>query len=197
MLFLKELTILDWIILTILMGSIVSSFLKGFVREAISLGSAVVGLLIASWFYSTAGALVAPYVKTQDVASLVGFAMIFFGVLFLGAGVSFLVNRFLEVVQLKGFDRLLGAAFGFARGWVVGSVLFMILTAFPVQIENVQDAKLAPYLLASARVLVLATPASLKAKFRDGYQKVQEFWKRDMIPQAATSDPSSSAFALV
>jgi membrane protein required for colicin V production len=161
---LKELTILDWVVLIILMGSIVSSILKGFARET-----------------SSAGAFVAPYVKTQDIASLVGFALIFFGILLLGAAISLLVNHFLQAVHLKWFDRFLGAAFGFVRGWIIGAVLFLILTAFPVQIENVRSAKFAPYLLAGARVLVLITPSSLKTKFLDGYRRVQECWKREVV----------------
>lgn len=179
--FLKELTILDWIVLLILTGSIVSSVLKGFARETISLGSAVVGLLLASWFYHWPGSLVAPYVRTQDIASLVGFTSIFFGVLLLGVVISALVNKFLQAAHLQWFDRFLGAAFGFVRGWVIGSVLFLMLTAFPIQLENVRDARLAPYLLAGARVLVILTPSSLKTKFLEGYRKVQEFWKRQVI----------------
>jgi membrane protein required for colicin V production len=67
------------------------------------------------------------------------------------------------------------------RGWIIGSVLFLILTAFPVQIEKVKEARLAPYLLVGARVLVTVTPSSLKAKFLDGYDRVQKLWEREAI----------------
>jgi membrane protein required for colicin V production len=176
--FISELNVLDWIVVVIVVSSVISSILKGFAREAISLAAVILGLLLASWFYPQAGSLVSAYVKTQEIASLVGFALIFIGILLAGAVISFVVTKFLRVVDLQWFDRLLGAAFGFASGWLVGSVIFLGLTAFPVQIETVHQAMLGPYLLLSARVLVVMTPASLKEQFLDGYDKVRGLWEK-------------------
>ena len=176
--FVSELNVLDWIVVVIIVSSVISSILKGFAREAISLAAVILGLLLASWFYPQAGSLVSAYVKTQEIASLVGFALIFIGILLAGAVISFVVTKFLRVVDLQWFDRLLGVAFGFARGWLVGSVIFLGLTAFPVQIETVQRAMFGPYLLLSARVLVVMTPASLKEQFLEGYDKVRSLWER-------------------
>ena len=176
--FISELNVLDWIVVVIVASSVISSILKGFAREAISLAAVILGLLLASWFYPQAGSLVSAYVKTQEIASLVGFALIFIGILLAGAVISFVVTKFLRVVDLQWFDRLLGAAFGFARGWLVGSVIFLGLTAFPVQIETVQRAMFGPYLLLSARVLVVMTPASLKEQFLEGYDKVRSLWEK-------------------
>ena len=176
--FVSELNVLDWIVVVIVVSSVISSILKGFAREAISLAAVILGLLLASWFYPQAGSLVLPYVKTQEIASLVGFALIFLGILLAGAVISFVATKFLRVVDLQWFDRLLGAAFGFVRGWLVGSVIFLGLTAFPVQIDTVQQATLGRYLLLSARVLVVVTPAPLKQQFLEGYERVRELWEK-------------------
>jgi membrane protein required for colicin V production len=117
-------------------------------------------------------------VKTDAIASLVGFGLIFLGVLLAGAVVSFVATRFLRVVDLQWFDRLLGGAFGFVRGWLVGSVIFLGLTAFPVRIETVQQSILGPYLLLSARVLATVTPTALKQQFLEGYEQVRALWER-------------------
>lgn len=178
--FLFEFTLLDWLILVLLVVSIVSSFLKGFARETISLASVVVGLLLASWFFPLFGHLFGAFVKTQDIASLLGFATIFFGSILLGVMISLIVNKLLEAVHLRWFDRLLGAAFGLIRGWLIGAVLFMMLTAFPVQLDSVKNARLAPYLLAGARALALVTPNPLKAKFLEGYRKVEKYWSETL-----------------
>lgn len=176
--FISELNILDWVVLVIVVSSVISSILKGFVREAISLGAVILGLLLASWFYPQAASLVLPYVKTQEIASFVGFALIFLGILLAGGLIRLIVTRFLRVVDLQWFDRLLGAAFGFVRGWLVGSVIFLGLTAFPVQLDAIQHSTLGPYLLLSARVLVEVTPASLKQQFLDGYMEVRKLWEK-------------------
>ena len=176
--FISELNVLDWIVVVIVVSSVISSILKGFAREAISLAAVILGLLLASWFYPQAGSLVSAFVKTQEIASLVGFALIFIGIVLLGAVISFVVAKFLRVVDLQWFDRLLGAAFGLARGWLVGSIIFLGLTAFPVQIETVEQATLGPYLVLTARVLVVMTPASLKEQFLEGYDQVRSLWEK-------------------
>lgn len=176
--FVSELNVLDWIVVVIVVSSVISSVLKGFVREAISLAAVILGLLLASWFYPQAANLVLAYVKTQEIASLVGFALIFLGVLLAGGVISFVATKVLRVVDLQWFDRLLGAAFGFLRGWLVGSVIFLGLTAFPVQIDTVQQATLGPHLLLSARVLSVVTPTPLKQQFLDGYEHVRKLWEK-------------------
>jgi membrane protein required for colicin V production len=178
--FLVEFTLLDWIILLLVVASIVSSFLKGFARETISLVSVITGLLLASWFFPLLGHFFGTFVKTQDIASLLGFASIFFGCVLLGVVISLMVNKLIETVHLRWFDRLLGAAFGLIRGWLIGAVLFLMLTAFPVQLESIQKARLAPYLLAGARALALVTPSPMKAKFLEGYRKVEKYWRETL-----------------
>jgi membrane protein required for colicin V production len=176
--FVSEFNVLDWVVVVIVVSSVISSILKGFAREAISLAAVILGLLLASWFYPQAASLVLAYVKTEEIASLVGFALIFLGIVLAGAVISFVVTRFLRVADLQWFDRLLGAVFGFARGWLVGSVIFLGLTAFPVQIDTIQRSTLGPYLLLSARVLVEVTPATLKQQFLDGYAEVRKLWEK-------------------
>src|SRR5262249_25789591 len=63
--FASDLNVLDWIVVLVVVSSVISSILKGFARETISLGAVIAGLLLASWFYPQAGSLVLAYVKTQ------------------------------------------------------------------------------------------------------------------------------------
>jgi membrane protein required for colicin V production len=174
--FILELTLLDWIVLLVLAVSIISSLLKGFARETISLASVVVGLLLASWFYPFLGPFFSNYVKTRDIANLLGFTTIFFGCVVLGVLISYFVNRILRAAHLQWFDRLLGGAFGLIRGWLIGAGLFLMLTAFPVKLDSVKEAKLSPYLLAGARAMALITPKVLRDKFLEGYHKVERYW---------------------
>ena len=185
--FLAELSVLDWMVFAILVTSVVSSIRSGFTREAISFGSTVAGLLLAAWFYPVVGEFFLPYVMTHDIASLLGFLLIFLSTLLLGAVTSRLVKKILQVASLEWYDRLLGAAFGIVRAWLVGAVLFLMLTAFPVNLESVQNARLAPYLLAGARVLVIVTPSSVKTKFVESYQKIERLWSDTQKKQKDSS----------
>ncbi len=175
--FLAGMTFLDWIFLAILIASVAGGISKGFSREVIALASVVIGLMLACWFFPSAGRFYSDFVKTPDIANLLGFITIFVGCIVLGAVVSLLVGKFLKAVSLQWYDRFLGAAFGLLRGWLIGSVLFMILTTFPVKLDSVKNAKFSPYLLVGARVISVAVPTELKNKFLEGYRQVQKFWQ--------------------
>ena len=116
-------------------------------------------------------------VKTESFALFLGFAVVFLGTLLVGAVVVWVIQKILKVTRLQWFDRLLGAAFGLIRGWVLGSIVFLALTSFNVQQERVMTSQLAPYFLPGARVIALATPYDLKARFMAGYAAVEKWWR--------------------
>ena len=183
---LEDLTNLDWLVLAILLISMVGSYIRGFARELISLSAVIVGLVLACWLYHDVGSFLIPYVKTEDIASFCGFIIIFVLTLLAGGVLSYWVRNFLRFVDLQWIDRLLGLAFGLLRGCLISSVLFMVLTTFPFQIESVKKAQFAPYLLLGARVISIVTPSSMKTKFMDGYQKVKQFWQEEIKNKAVT-----------
>jgi membrane protein required for colicin V production len=168
---------LDWIILAILVYSVVISTMRGFTREVIGLAAVLVGVLLASWFYRPFSRIFKDVVKTENLALFLGFSLIFIGTLLAGVLVIWLVTRFTKLVRMQWFDRLLGAAFGLIRGWLIGSVLFLGLTAFDVQADRVKASELAPLFLPGARVIAAATPYELKAKFLVGYRAVERWWR--------------------
>ena len=68
---------LDVVLLLILAVSVVASFRKGFSREVIGLVSVVLALLLGTWFYGTASALLQPYLSSRSVANFAGFFLVF------------------------------------------------------------------------------------------------------------------------
>src|SRR5262245_35282154 len=114
-------SLLDWAVLAILVYSIVISFMRGFVREIFRLASVVVALLLAAWFYRAIASLFKDVVKTENIALFLGFSIVFLGTLFVGLLVTWLITKFVKLAQIQWFDRCLGAAFGFIRGWVLGA----------------------------------------------------------------------------
>jgi membrane protein required for colicin V production len=183
---LQDLTKLDWLVLAILLVSMVGSFIRGFARELMSLSAVIVGLLLASWFYHEVGSFLIPYVKTEDVAFFSGFVAVFVFSLNFGGLLSLLVRNFLRFVDLQWIDRLMGLVFGLLRGCLISSILFMVMTTFPFQIESVEKAQFAPYLLVSARAISIVTPSTIKTKFLDEYEKIKQFWQKEIKNKAVT-----------
>jgi membrane protein required for colicin V production len=170
-------TLLDWLILAILVYCTAVSAYKGFIREGLGLATVLLAALIASWSSRGVAGLFKDVVRTENLALFLGFSIIFLAIVIAGFVAIWLITRFMKFAKLEWADRLLGAAFGLIRGWVIGAVLLLVLTAFEVQTERVRNSELAPLFLPGSRLLAAMTPYELKAKFLVGYRATERWWR--------------------
>ena len=63
----------------------------------------------------------------------------------LGTFLNFLMSKLLTITGLKLADRLLGAAFGVARGVIIVLVILFIASMFVSETHLWQDSQLIPY----------------------------------------------------
>jgi membrane protein required for colicin V production len=151
--------------------------MRGFVREIYIVIAVLVGSLLAGWLYRPVGNLFKDVVRTENLALFLGFSLIFLGIILVGAVITWLTTKFMKFAKLQWADRLLGAAFGFIRGWMIGAVILLGLTAFEVQTDRVKNSLLAPYFLPGSRAIAVMTPYELKAKFLVGYRAIERLWQ--------------------
>jgi membrane protein required for colicin V production len=175
---LSQLTFLDILFGGIIVLSTVLALTKGLAKEIVSLVALVSGLVLASLYYRGPASWFAEFSRSDAVAGLLGFMIIFLGCLLVGALIAFLINRFIKMASLQWMDRLLGGLYGFLRGWAVASIIVLALIAFPVRPEAVARSHFAPYLLAGARAAAMIVPRDLKDKFYEQYQKVLHTWNQ-------------------
>ncbi len=170
---------LDLVLLLVIALSVLAGFFKGFARTSFGLLSLVLALACGLWFYPLVAGWVDQWVSSVHAANMIGFAIIFVGVLIAGALLGALVAKLLQVVHLSWLDRLLGGAFGVIRGVLLGAVLILVMMAFSVQPppRSVARSQVAPYVLETARGLAAAAPHEMKEGFRKSYDKVKEAWK--------------------
>jgi membrane protein required for colicin V production len=165
---------LDCILAAIVLASVASAVVKGFVRELIALGSVVLGLGLAAFGYGRAAAWFEDIAKSHEVALGLGFLAIFLATLLLGVLVSYVVRKLVQTVGLQWFDRLLGGVFGLLRGILVDAVILMVLVAFAIKPDAVRESALAPYITTGARGIALVMPASLRTQFHRGFERFHE-----------------------
>lgn len=174
---------LDYLLIAILLFSAIQSFRRGFSREVIGLAAMFFAFILAMWFYGLAGSLVSPLVSSARTANMIGFALVVFAVLLLGAVVGWIVSRFLRTVGLSFFDRLLGAAFGCIRGALIAMALLTAWTVFGEQTGAgaasgaVVHSRIAPYVLGASRLFVAIAPMDLKQSFHRYYSQAKSFWQ--------------------
>jgi len=168
----------DVLFAAVILLSTVCAFFKGMFREIIGIGVIVAGFALAVLYYRAPAAKIVGFGSSEIAAGLLGFLGIFLGCVLLGTIASFIVDRFLKAVKLKWVDRLLGAIFGFLRGWVFSVIIVLALTAFPANNSFTSRSLLVPYLLGSAGLLIHLTPGDLKEKFEVRSRQIINYWNK-------------------
>ena len=160
-------TFFDLIVLGVVLASVVAGALRGVVRALIATVALLVGLVVAARAYEWAGGWLRSFgvVETRAAADAAGFLLVAFLFLSAGFAAGALLRDTLKRAKLGWLDRALGASFGCLRGVAVCSAMYLALTAFPVRLGFVRDARTAPALAEGARVLALVTSSDLRARF--------------------------------
>lgn len=146
------LTILDIVVLAVVAVSALSAFIRGGVREILGLGSWVGAAVVAFLAYPTlqpmARAAIAQQLAADVVAAGGAFLLALIALKLIVGGIA----RMIEGSALGSLDKLLGLAFGVARGAAVVCVVYLV----------------ASYLIEPARQPAWVQEAYLIGPIRDG-----------------------------
>lgn len=137
---------LDYSIIGIIFLSIVISFFRGFLVEAVSLVTWVLAIIFGLKISSGYSANFSHYITSPLFRYIVVFLVVFFVILILGAIVGALVRMLVRKVGIGFFDRLFGIVFGAARGVLLVAVilLFINLSAYK-KADWVKESRLSPH----------------------------------------------------
>ena len=120
----------DCLLIAILAYSTIMAFVRGIILELFSLGGLIAGILLAAWNYQHVALLLGRLITSLATAQIVAFLLIIIGVMVLSTLLGKALNRTAHAIGLGFFDRLLGAAFGFVRGCLLGVAILMAVAAF-------------------------------------------------------------------
>jgi len=134
----------DYAIIGIVLFSIVISFFRGFLREAVSLVTWISGILIALKFADS----VQPYLTFVDSPMwqyIIAVILLFLIVFLFGMLVNIVLRLFVKTVGFGFMDRVLGVFFGIVRGVLITAVLLMFASAGSAKGDAVlKQSRLAP-----------------------------------------------------
>ncbi|GHV68207.1 hypothetical protein AGMMS49928_07110 [Spirochaetia bacterium] len=126
--------VIDFIFGAVILLLTIRCFLHGFVDEAFSMASIVLGLL-AAVFLNKNGAI---FIRTKILADvqilpeIMAFIAIFLIVFLVIKIVRAILKDIIKRVNLGGVDRILGLFFGLLEGFVVVSLILFVLTIQPL-----------------------------------------------------------------
>ena len=106
----------DWIIIAIVVTSCLIGLWRGFMREAISLATWIIGLWLAWTFSSSVEPMLGGLLSGPQVKVWVARLIILVLVVLAGNLIGFIVTRAVRYSPFGVADRLLGVLFGLLRG---------------------------------------------------------------------------------
>ena len=137
---------LDLIIVAVISWLTYRAFTVGLIREVVTTTAVILGAVLAGHFYSELSADIAFAIEDETWRDFVAFASIFIGVIVIGQVGASLLRRAASVLLLGWVDRIGGAAFGFAQGFLLVEVALFASITFPV--SSAVDAAIEASLLA-------------------------------------------------
>jgi membrane protein required for colicin V production len=166
---LTALNLFDWLLVAIMVYSTVAAFVRGFFREIFSLLGLAAGILLASWNYPQVaerlvGWLAIPF-ATAEIAAFLFIAIVVMVLCGLAGRVLATTAR---TIGLGFLDRVLGAGFGFARGFLLGAAVMLAAAAFVPQSAWLKKSQLSLYFLEGAHAVCFVVPTQLQERVRLG-----------------------------
>jgi membrane protein required for colicin V production len=154
-------TAVDIVVVLVILLSAILAFIRGFVREALALGT----WLVAVYFAFTQYPLIVPFLEKEitnpmlrDFAS----GLVVFGIVMLVLiPIGFYVRSFIKGDQITSIDRSFGFVFGAGRGYLLISIVYLIVSWLmpeEKQPEWLKEANTKPVLIYGANLIKEAIP---------------------------------------
>jgi membrane protein required for colicin V production len=164
---------LDWLLAVLVVYSTVRAAMRGLARELFALGGLIVGFVLACWYYAPVALYLRGLVNSQPLAEFCAFLLILSAVMVIAALAGAMIHRTASAVGLSALDRLGGAAFGAARGVVLGAAMLLAVTAFLPTAPWIQGSKFSPYLLRASHAVSFVMPRHLKHQLVEGLDRIK------------------------
>jgi len=118
----------DGLIIAVVLLSAIISFFRGFVREAISLGAWVCGIVFALRYGADLGGVIfGSFLKSPTMQYVLGFIVILLGALIIGMIINIVIRGLMQRRGISFVDGAAGIIFGVARGVLVVSVIILLI----------------------------------------------------------------------
>ena len=120
-----SLQLIDYVMLGVIALSMLTGLFRGFLKELTTLCVWGLAIWLGLSYAQQLTPWLSPYIHDRMLRTVIGFLIIFFAVILLGALVNLLVSFMVHRSGLSSTDRLLGVMFGFIRGLLLVCLLML------------------------------------------------------------------------
>lgn len=140
--------LLDIIILICFIPALIQGIRKGFIAQAISIISLIMGIWLSCRFAKIASEWLAQYIEaSSQILNAVSFALIFFLVILGLTAIGKLLEATVKIIMLGWLNRLLGAVFALLKCVLIVGICIMAFSSLNAAFEFVSEESLAESVL--------------------------------------------------
>lgn len=175
-------SLLDFLVVIVIASSVAAGLIAGFARVSIGFLAAILGVVFGFWFYGVPAGWVHRYLYSAALSNLIGFLLVFWSILAIGALVAKITSKLFKWTGLSWLDRLLGGAFGMVRGALIAVVMIAVLLAFtPRPMPNwMVKSQVLPYAMEASSAIASLAPNTIKNAFRESMQELRRLWNQQL-----------------
>lgn len=155
---LAGLNALDWALAVLVGVSTFMAFLRGLIRSLISAFGVVLGIVLAAWYAPSLADVLSRWLPRPVLAEICAFLLIIAATYMVAVLLGKVLRGAAQAVGLGFFDRLGGAAFGFARAVLVLAAVLIPAQPFLGAVPFARDSVLLPYLQTAAHGVSFVMP---------------------------------------
>lgn len=139
--------VIDIVILVVVALSMWKGLTRGLVREAMALIGWLLGLLVAINGYEQVAPLLAGMIQTPSLQKAAAFLLLCLSMVALSYVIALVLHTMLKALALNPVDKIMGGAFGIARGLLIVLLAVGLLAPFVQNDPWWQQAELPRQLL--------------------------------------------------
>ena len=176
-------SLLDLLVVIVIGSSAVAGLVAGFARVSIGFLAAILGVVFGFWFYGIPAGWVHRYLHSVPVSNLIGFLLVFWAILAIGALFAKITSKLFKWTGLSWLDRLLGGAFGLVRGALIAVVMIAVLLAFtPKPMPNwMVKSEVLPYAMEASNAIASLAPNAIKNAFGESMLELRRVWNQQVV----------------
>jgi membrane protein required for colicin V production len=169
--------LLDTLIVVIVGTTFVMSLFRGVVKEVFSLGSVILGFVIANRTYDYLAEYMMQYIHHAPMAKIAGYTFVFVGSTIAIRLMGIYVEKLTHKAMLGWMNHLIGSLFGFLKGCLLVSVIILLMGSFMPHSKVLQESKLTPYVISTVDLVAEISPKELKNKFQETRKRLEKVWQ--------------------
>ena len=168
----------DIFIIIVVGYSLIRGLFRGLVKEVSSIIGVLGGFYAAYSYYPMVAKLFSGLIINSSYLNILSFLIIFCSVLIIISILGVVIKYLMNVAFLGWVDRACGLGFGLIKGFLIITVLFIILTTFlPKGAPLIKKSVLAPHVIWISEKMVNVVPKEMKKDFLGKLDEFKKAWK--------------------